>query len=177
MIPITIPVSAQPIFTDNRFVATFNAPTIGRYDWNIAGNQGQLVTAARENSVYILDSVAFSTSIPVGDFQSSLLPGLAPALNLRTSRARMPIYRAPLPFTNYFYPLPLTAFFNSQSGGDNLLIDFSGLLKQIPATVGILTITAFVQMVIYEITDRQWIESYFLPKTREGANLSLRGRW
>ena len=51
----------------------------------------------------------------------------------------------------------------------------TGILNQIPATVGRVTIKALLQFNIYKINDQRWIAHFDSAKGNLGAGLSLRG--
>jgi len=173
-IPIAIPVSAQVIPTVNRFTATFNAPTINRYDFGIAANTDQLILAMENRSIYIIEQVAFSMDIAEADFENSI--NIVPQIRFTRAVPATQIFQAPLPFANYFDGLNTYMFFSGVGGNDVLQGTFTGILNQVPATVGKLTITANVQLQIYKINDQQWIAKFLDRKNDLGAGLNLRGK-
>ncbi len=174
MIPIAIPVSAQVIPTVNRFTATFNAPTINRYDFGIPANTDQAILTTENRSIYIMEQIAFSMDIAEADFENSI--NIVPRIRFTRAGPNTQIFQAPLPFANYFDGLNIFMFFYSAIGGDVLQGTFTGLLNQIPATVGKLTITANVQLQIYKINDTDWIKKFLDRKSDLGAGLNLRGK-
>lgn len=177
-IPITIPVGANPIFTSNSFTTTFNAFTVGRYDFTSdPTNQNNVVYTLDPNSIYIIEGITFSMSTPEGDFQRSIDPSLAfPLIKLTTLQTQQSLFTNNIPVMNYLNDFEIVLFFHSTQSGDQLLMSFEGLFSQTGSLVGQGVFTAYVQLILYEINSSMWTGKYFDIKTEYGADLNFRGR-
>ena len=93
-VPLTVPVDARPIFTDNRFTTTFNAYTLGRFDFTSEPtSQNQTVLEMNPNSVYVLEGIEYSMDTGEVDMQKSKDPGYpTPRLRLTTAREQKELY-------------------------------------------------------------------------------------
>jgi len=154
-----VPKNSKPFTTSNIFTAAFNTPTLGKYDFsNTAGNRGQKVFAMVNTSIYYIASVSFSATTGEGDFLSAI--DTTPEWRLRLNSDQTIIHPYPFPVVTYFDDRDFQTFISSQQANDFLLIDFSGILNQIAAFVGIGEIRAQVSMLVYEIIDNNWIKAY-----------------
>lgn len=172
-IPIALPVGVQVIPTVNTFTATFNTPTVNRYDFNVAANTDVEILQMEEFSIYIIERMAFSTDIAESDYQDSL--DIVPSLMFKREVPDQQIFQRPMPFVNYYRDYETYMFFQGTGGPDRLLGTFRGSLAQIPATVGKTDITALVQLTIYKINDQEWIKRFLQAKNNLGAGLNMRG--
>lgn len=177
-LPIKLPVSARPIPTSNIFTSTWNVPTINRYDFtNVVGNQEQTVLQMTGNSIYIIERVCFSMSIPEGVFQESIDSAVSvPQLTFKTRKTERQIFDRPLPFINYVDNLELLKYVPGDQSGDELLVTFECVLNGVPATVSIVTIKAFLQLNIYEVQNTDWIRRFYHSQQQPIGDMSLRGR-
>lgn len=176
-LPIKFPVTARPTITQNIFAATWNAPTVGKYDFsNAVANQDQVVLTMTGSSVYIIERVSFSMSVPEGVFQSSIDSAVfVPQLVFKTAKTDVPFFDRPLPFVNYVDNLELLMFIPSDQSGDEIRVTFQGVLDQVPATVGIVTIRAFLQLNIYEVQNSAWTSRFYHSRNESMGDLALRG--
>jgi hypothetical protein len=69
----------------------------------------------------------------------------------------------------------MVRFFHSTQQDDELLISFEGLYRQRGDLVGQVELTAFVQLILYEIGSTMWTGKYFDIKTDLGDDLNFRG--
>ena len=177
-LPIKLPVSARPTLTSNIFTATWNAPTINRYDFtNVVGNQNQTVLQMTGSSVYIIERVCFSMSIPEGTFQESIDSAVSvPRLIFKTRKTGQQIFDRPLPFINYVDNLELLLFVPGDQSADEIIVTFQAVLNQVPATVSLVTIKAFLQLNIYEVQNTDWIRRFYHSLERPEGDLRVRGR-
>jgi len=144
-----ISVKALPIETSNQFVATFNVPTPGQYDYGIAANQNQVMIARlNPNFVYLIDRVSFSASVPEGVYLESV--NVQPQFRLSLRQTQYGIYPRPLPGVNYKDNLEWRFWFWTEKHNDQLLVTLTGSLNQVAATVGVAAITANLSLVVYE---------------------------
>ena len=176
-LPVKLPIRARPTITANIFTATWNNPTLNRYDFsNVAGNQNQIVLTMTGSSVYIIERVCFSMTIPEGVFQESIDSAVSvPQIKFFTRKTNQQIFARPQPFINYVDNLELLKFINSDQTNDDLLISFECLLNQVPATVGIVTIKAFLQFNIYEVQNTDWVNRYYDNPDQTIRDLRLKG--
>lgn len=169
-----IPADSIPIQTESRFTATFNNPTLGQYDFNVAANRNVLIHPTNRDSIYLLDKQSFSLDIPEGVFKSAI--DTPPMLSFRDSKTNSQILQLPIPYINYFDNLDFSKYYQAIQDGANIVGTMTGVLDQPVELDGIVTITALVQFVIYEIRDQNWIRNYLDPKTvSQGAYMRMRG--
>jgi len=178
-LPIKLPVTARPTLTSNIFIATWNNPTINRYDFTAvpATNANQTVLTMTGSSVYVIERVCFSTTLSEGNYQESInSTASVPQLVFKTLKTGQAIFDRPLPFINYVDNLELLLFIPSDQSEDEIQVSFQCVLNGIPATVGIVTIRAFLQLNIYEIQNTDWIRRFYHSTERPGEDLKTRGR-
>src|SRR5574343_288405 len=94
-----IPQQARYIPTSTIFTATFNNPTIGRYDFNVAGNQNILVEQLKPNVVYLIEKYSIGGNISELDYLGSIVD--FPLLTIKRSVSSQIVYQKPIPLTNY----------------------------------------------------------------------------
>jgi len=151
--------SALPKETLNQFVATFNVPTVGVYDYtNVAANQNQVALELDGKYIYMIERVSFSASIDEGNYFESI--NVLPQIRLKYRDTPGLLYPFPFPCLNYKDNMEFNFYFNTPQDNDALLVDFTGVLNQIAATVGITTIRAAFSMVIYEEHDNAVITAF-----------------
>jgi hypothetical protein len=150
----------MPVETYNIFTAAFNVP-VGQFGFSqAAGNAGQLVWPIRRQYIYFLDRISFSGSIAEPDWLASIDNTTPlPAANATTPAARFYLektgqatFSRPFPAINYKDMMELNFWIYSAQANDNLRVNFTGVLNQIPATIGLTFIYAQVSLVMYEIT-------------------------
>lgn len=147
----TITRRALPIETSNRFSSTFNAYALGQYNFTrVAANQNQVVIETNPRYIYLVDRLSFSASIGEGDYLRSIVPGNEPGARFKFRNSPRYIYPQPFPGINYKDNLALSFWFQSQKENDALLVDFMGILDQIPTTVGVTNIYAQLSLVVYQ---------------------------
>jgi hypothetical protein len=152
----------QPVV---RFSATFNAPTLNRYDFNTAANTGVPFQAMRKSFLYLIERYSFSGTIPEGVFFEAV--DVVPTLEVRIPREtnRM-IHPNPIPLINYVDGLE-TLIYAYGNQEQDLTGTFRGVLFQPGAIAGVPEIDVQVQFNIYEVKNVAWIEN-FLGTTRDG---------
>lgn len=176
-LPIKLPVSARPTITSNIFTSTWNNPTLNKYDFtNVAANQDQTVLAMTGSSVYVIERVCFSMTISEGNYQESIDTTISvPQLIFKTDKTEQMIFPRPQPFINYVDNLELLMFVPGNQSEDEIQVSFQCVLDQIPATVGINTIRALLQLNIYEVQNTDWIRRFFHSKNEVRGDLQMRG--
>jgi hypothetical protein len=161
---LTIPKSSRLSLVGGIFKATFNAPTIGKYDFTNLKNAGgnfvnrgvPLGLVLNPTSIYFVNKLSFSMSIDEGVFLSSIdttTPDTIPNVNFRPPPENINIYNYPLRLLNYFDNRDIDSFFIVSNAKDILAADFRAVLNQTADLVGIGTVYAQVSICIYEIND------------------------
>ncbi len=176
-VPITIPVDARPIFTDNTYTTTFNAHTLGRFDFtNEPTAQNQVVMQLNPNSVYLLEGVEFSMQTGEIDMHKSRDPAEpSPRLRLTTLREGQELFTGGLPVTNYLDDFEIVLFMSSAQEGDQLRCSYEASFLQRGDLVGQNNLSAFLNLIVYEVNSSQWTGKYFDIKTEPGSGLAFRG--
>jgi hypothetical protein len=153
-----IPKTAKFLQTSNRFVATFNVPTPGAYNFAVAANTGQLILSTQPNHLYLLERINVGGTIAEGDFLAAIT--IFPTATLRFFRENQTVYPLPLSVVNYIDNQEINAWAWSDQGNNSLIVDFAGLLTQTPALVGIGQVALGLTFNIYDITDLGYIRSF-----------------
>lgn len=176
-LPIKLPVTARPTLTSNIFSADWGVPTVNKYDFtNVVANQDQTVLRMTGSSVYVIERVCFSTTIPEGTFQESIDSAISvPQLIFKTRKTGQQVFDRPLPFINYVDNLELLLFQPGDQSDDEIIVSFQCILDQVPATVSVNTIKAFLQLNIYEVQNTDWIRRFFYNRATAEGDLKLRG--
>jgi hypothetical protein len=141
------------------FQAQFNNPTIGFYDFtNTHGNLGVLALVTKTNFIYFIDRFSVGGNITEEQFLESITA--FPQLKVYRRFKNSNIYRSLIPITNYIDNGELSNFFFSNLRNDQLLFDFSGVLRQLPSMVGLVNARIQVSMNIWEIDDQFFSSSH-----------------
>jgi len=162
---------ALPIETFNRFQARFNVLP-NKYSFDIAEeptNGRQLVIPMNNRYIYLIDRVSFSSSIDEGVYLRSI--DVQPDLRLQLRLQSAFLYPYPLPAINYKDNLEFNFWFHSNKANDQLLVSMSGILDQVPETVGVSTIYSHISFIIYQEENVDLIE-----KLRAGKIPHTKGR-
>lgn len=163
MIFSLLPKNSKPFSTSNIFDAVFNVPTLGKYDYNVPANQGQAVFEMVNTSIYFIRQVAFSATVPEGDFLSSIDTSTNqnfPRWRLRFASDKSIVHPYAFPVVQYYDSTDFETFVWSYQASDKLTVDFLGVLNQIAAFVGVSNIKAQLSLVVYEITDSNFVKQY-----------------
>src|SRR5689334_10511094 len=87
----------QPLL---RFVAAFNSPLVGGYDWNVDANTDIPFQPVRRNHLYLFERYSFSATAVEGDFLDAVVT--VPTLAVRVpSESNRLIHPNPIPLVNY----------------------------------------------------------------------------
>ena len=144
-----------------RFVATFNNPTLGVYDFAVPANTGQVVTQLRKTSVFLLEKFSFSADVAEGTFLEAV--NTLPLIRLKRRIDGQGVFYKPVPIVSYVDGNDAITYIWSRTqdnNPDDLTIDFTGILNQTAALAGVLTITAQVTFNFYEIINSQWLKQF-----------------
>jgi hypothetical protein len=155
----SLPDGSRFIPTVNTFVSTFNIPALGQYSFsNVPLNIGQTCLKMTPGRLYFIERLNFGATVAEGDFLQSLL--VMPEIILRYRSTGERVFTQPYRTVNYIDNQELVTFFMRDSVDEILLMDFSGILMQVPAFIGINTITAHVSLNIYEIANQAYIKDF-----------------
>lgn len=148
-VTFNIPPQSRYITTSNIFTAQFNTPTVGVYDFNIAGNTGQKICDLYQNTVYLIDRLTIGGTVSEGDYLESI--GTLPLLTLKKKVKNEIVYKLPMPIVQYIDDMDVTAWIIADKGSEELHADFSGVLNQIAQFIGIASISINISYSIYAI--------------------------
>jgi len=152
-----IPVTARPIQTGNIFSATFNTPTLGKYDFGIAGNQNQNVIPIQRNSIYLIERLTIAGTIDNATYLTSI--STTPLLRLGKSLTGENVYARPFPIVTFLENQEFAAWVWTDKDNDFLTMSLSGILDQVLATVGVLTLKLSVSLSVYAIEDNAYAKA------------------
>lgn len=155
MITYPLPRKIRYIPASATFTATFNTPTVGKYDF--AGTSKVLIPQMKEKSLYMIDSVSIGGNIAAGDYFDAI--DTIPVLSLRKSLGAEKILQ-PIQINGYFTDRQIVYFFKSTQNKMDLSADIVGVLKQTPALVGIPSISLIVTLTVYLIRDNEFEKQY-----------------
>lgn len=172
-IPIPLPVGSKVFITKTIFTSTFNVPTINRYDFGVAANVDVPILTMAPNTTYLFERVNFSCNIALSSYQDSI--DVIPELRIKKQSTNQLVWQNAMPFINYVDNLELYNFVKTDQEDDILMGTFVGSLFQVPATVGKVTISAFISFNVYQITSTDWNNYFDGEKTEEGVGIPLRG--
>lgn len=161
-----IPTQSKYISTSTIFTAQFNVPTLGRYDFNVAGNQNINIQELDANVVYLIERMSVGGTISEADYLASI--DTFPILTIRRSISNTIVYKKPFPIVNYADGIEIAAFIHSDKGGDNLTLSFTGSLLQLPSMVGLAEVKMQISLSIYAIDS-----GYFNAAFRDIQNISM----
>lgn len=159
MITYQLPRRIRYVPASGIFVATFNVPTIGKYNFN-----GQVVTLVEKllpNSVYLIDSFSVSGMISSEDFLSSIL--YTPQLTVMKTLEKENIFDGPIQINSYSTDRQIVHFFKTGHNNTGLAGRLTGVLNQIPDFVGIAAISLSINFSIHAI-DESTFEQDFTKK-------------
>ena len=147
MITYQLPRKIRFIPASALFTATFNSPTLGKYDFN--GQQKTFVQKLNNNTVYLIDSFSIAGNIAQEDFLSSI--NIVPLLNLRKTLNDENIFDVPLQIQNYATDRQIVHFFKTGLDNCGLAANLTGLLDQTPALIGISAITLSINFSLHAV--------------------------
>ena len=159
-----IPKSSECAVIGGIFQASFNAPTIGYYDFtnyptiatksNVAVDLGLAMNA---NYLYYFHQFNFSLSCDEGTFLQAIAPGTFPEFKLRDSITRKMLYHHTFRLIRYYSNAAIDFFYYNLNNNSKMIGDFQGLFIQPASLVGVTNLYAQVSFTVYEITDVKFI--------------------
>jgi len=144
-----IPHTARYIPTTAIFTATFNVPTVGKYDFGISANKNVLVENLLPGTIYLIDRLSIGGDINEGVFLDAI--ETLPELILRKSQTKEIVYKKPMPIVQYIDDQDIIAWIKTDKSKEDLTLDLTGVLKQTPSLVGVVDVKIFVSFSIYAI--------------------------
>ncbi len=168
----TLPVDSKYHRKVIDFLATFNVPTLTKFDFDIPANQNIEFLTLPKNSLFIIDTMSFSMTIPEDFFQEAR--DIVPLLTIRKKANGENISITGHPIVTYLRQLPSLIFVYS-STNDKLTASLIGTLDQTANLIGINTITASAQFNIYRVKNNIYLKRFLDPTTDLGATLKMRG--
>lgn len=169
-----IPKDSHYLTTANIFTATFNIPTPGVYDFNAAGNIGQVVYLMQTDKVLLIERISIAGDITEDQYLEAI--NVFPQMTLRKSKTNEAVYIQSLPVLQYSDNTEIVAWSDSTKGGlqnrskmnspvvvgvdENLIMDFTGVLNQTAALVGKNTIRIAINLSIYVISSTLFYQRF-----------------
>jgi hypothetical protein len=172
---IQIPPYTQFLQPVRRFTATFNNPTLNKYDFEIAGNTDQPFLPVKKQHLYLFDKISFSGSMDEGVFLKAVdtaagVPSTKISIRIPSQLNKL-IYRDKIPIINYIDNSDVQ-FYAYAEQDDTLTVSMEGVLSQVAELAGELTIYLQLTCNVYEIRNIDWIDN-FLQRTRDGQGRNL----
>jgi hypothetical protein len=163
-----IPDGSRLMIVGGVFSATYNVPTVGRYNFtdekdvnlNYKNRGVNLGIELNPGALYYADKLSFSANIAESDFLETIdLTDLEniPRFYMRTSVDLKSVYSYSSRIFKYYENFEIGQYFFNTNTKNYLLADFSAKMKQNANMVGVTTIFAQLSMSIYEIVDTEFI--------------------
>jgi hypothetical protein len=147
MITYQLPRKIRFIPASAIYTATFNTPTIGKYDFN--GQQKIFVAKLLPNTVYLIDAFSIAANIAQEDFLSSI--NTVPLLNLRKTLNDENIFDVPLQIQNYSTDRQIVHFFKTGLDNCGLAANLTGILDQTANLVGVSNVTLSINFSLHAV--------------------------
>lgn len=157
----TLPKTAKPLVTRNIFTANFNAPTVGVYDFGIAGNSLQTILKLAGNVVYFIDKIDVGATMADGTYLQAQNVLSLLSLRMALKKTKKTIPDNPIPLVNLFQGKELGLYFQTHSKeSDDLVGSIVGQLLQPAALIGVPTVSISISMQMYFVADPAFTKSY-----------------
>lgn len=160
----SIPKTAKYIQTSNTFTAAFNVPTLGLYDFNVAGNRAQNVTPVQlnRNSIYLINRVTVAGTIPQEEYLFNIVQ--LPVITLRFTVQAQKLYPLPIPVVKFQDEMEAVAWFYTDMDNNFLTMDLDfGQLSQDAFLVGVPNVKINVSLSMFEIADNGFVQAFKNP--------------
>lgn len=138
------------------FTATYNAPTVGKYDF--AGQQQVFIAKLLPHTVYLIDSVSIGGNVSAEDYLSSI--DSTPIFTLRKSLNNEAIFDVPFPIQGFSIDRQIVHFFRTGLNNVGLIADINGTLNQIAPFIGIAEISLTINLSIHAIDESGFEKEY-----------------
>lgn len=160
-----IPKSSECAVIGGIFKATFNAPTIGYYDFTNyptvitkSNNAVSLGLDMNPNYLYYFHQFNFSISTDESIFLSAIAPGTFPEFKIRDSITKKQLFHHTFRLIKYYSNAAIDFFYYNLNSNTSMVGDFQALLTQPASLVGISALYAQISFTVYEITDVKFIQ-------------------
>lgn len=160
MIYFPIPTKAKPLIYDVQFVGNFASPTPGQYNFLSPANQGKEICNLQQNSIYLLERLSISASLPEEVFLDSIVEDpLKFTFQERQSKS-FNILPEPISISKYRNDTEFVIWLYTDKSDNGLLGSMSGSLFQVAETVGVLNIKINISLTLYRINDTNWVKNF-----------------
>ncbi len=150
----------------NLFTASFNSPTLGKYNWGVTANVKQTVLNINPQNLFFISTMNFSATVPESAFLENI--ETTPKIQFVMDQNSESMYGGAYPVAKYLGDNDISAFFWSRQADDILTATFTGQLGQNASMIAFSSVIAVVALNTYEITDKDFIERFFhIQKTGE----------
>jgi len=143
----------------NLFTATFNTPTLGKYNWGVPANQKQEVLKINYQNLFYISTMNFSATVPESAFLENI--EITPKVQFVMDQNNESMYGGAYPLVKYLHDNDISAFFWSRQADDILTATFTGQLGQNASMIAFSSVIAVLALNTYEITDKAFIEKFF----------------
>lgn len=156
MITYTLPRRIRYVPASALFTATFNTTTPGAYDFN--NSSAIFIEKLTANTLYMIDSFSVAGNVASEDYLSSL--STTPLFYLQKTIDNENIFDGPIQIQNFFGDKQIVHFFKTGQNNCGIKATIDGILNQIPAFVGLPTITLSVDLSLHAIDDSDFEKNY-----------------
>ena len=167
MIVFRIPPRSVYQKTPLHFRATFNNPTLGKYNFSAAAPVVAFETT--ENTVFLIERISTSATIAEGTFLQNVETPLELSFRLRSTNEIL--FTKPLPMLLYYTNAEFSGWTQRELKNDAIICKLTGILGQNADLVGIPQIDFLVALDVYRIDLTEFQKSF------RGAVESGAGVW
>lgn len=161
-----IPKTSRFVQTNSAFLAKFNDPTAGKYDFagpTISGGapggyQYANILKMQSNSIYFIERINVGGTIP----QEEYLYGIStlPQATFFNAVTQQQVLPQPIPIVNYITNQEVNSFVWTDNDNQQLQLRLSGVLSQTPFLVGLQSVTLNIALNIYDINDNAFVQQF-----------------
>jgi len=134
------------------FEATFNNPTVAKYDFN--GNQQTFITKLLPHTVYMIDSISIGGNMAAEDYLSAI--DTVPLFNLKKSNETENIFDKPMQLNGYSTDRQIVHFFQTGLSNLDLIATITGKLNQLPDYIGLAIFKLAINLSIHAIDENDF---------------------
>jgi len=156
MITYQLPRRIRYIPASAIFTATYNAPTVGKYDF--AGQQKTFILKLLPHTVYLIDSISIGGTVSAEDYLAAL--DVVPVFTLRKSLDEEAIFDVPFPIQGFSTDRQIVHFFKTGQNNCGLIASITGTLNQTAPLIGISTISLSINFSIHAIDESSFEKTY-----------------
>jgi len=169
-----IPSKSAVLSPNARFRATFNTPTLGKYDFTREGfpvdlvNKNVPMITLKRQSLYLVTNWRFETTVGADLYQQGIANNAIPRIALQLqNQSNTLIFSTPLEMAAETgnSGIRTTQWF-TVTQEDTLEATFTGQMDQIGDLINFPVINATFSLTIYQISDPRWVSKY-LARTED----------